>query len=293
MIFINGVVDMNKKNNVGRIVFIIIIVYCLLGFILPMVCKHIIFGSESFSNLTDNEWISFIGSYVSGILGGLGTLISVFITIKESRYIQAQNKEETDRAILENKKEREKELNEERILQLKKEKREFSDDIAIYVGKYITHISKYYYATISYEVVEEDYEREKKKLEEVEGKIANLNTMIDSTKSDSDDFIKLQNKKIKLDNERNSIQRGYNEKLNDKEKNKEEGNRLEANECYFILKTKLYNISEADDFLKQLDVLHTDMFKNLSVESVQKKWLETNSNLLIEKYHKFKNEYTA
>lgn len=284
---------MNKKNNVGRIVFIIIIVYCLLGFILPMVCKHIIFGSESFSNLTDNEWISFIGSYVSGILGGLGTLISVFITIKESRYIQAQNKEETDRAILENKKEREKELNEERILQLKKEKREFSDDIAIYVGKYITHISKYYYATISYEVVEEDYEREKKKLEEVEGKIANLNTMIDSTKSDSDDFIKLQNKKIKLDNERNSIQRGYNEKLNDKEKNKEEGNRLEANECYFILKTKLYNISEADDFLKQLDVLHTDMFKNLSVESVQKKWLETNSNLLIEKYHKFKNEYTA
>ena len=284
---------MNKKNNVGRIVFIIIIVYCLLGFILPMVCKHIIFGSESFSNLTDNEWISFIGSYVSGILGGLGTLISVFITIKESRYIQAQNKEETDRAILENKKEREKELNEERILQLKKEKREFSDDIAIYVGKYITHISKYYYATISYEVVEEDYEREKKKLEEVEGKIANLNTMIDSTKSDSDDFIKLQNKKIKLDNERNSIQRGYNEKLNDKEKNKEEGNRLEANECYFILKTKLYNISEAYDFLKQLDVLHTDMFKNLSVESVQKKWLETNSNLLIEKYHKFKNEYTA
>ncbi len=66
----------------------------------------------------------------------------------------------------------------------------------------------------------------------------------------------------------------YNEKLKEKERNSIECNRIEANECYFILRTKLFNIREANEMLYQMDVLHNEMFDHL--ENLSKDWLEEN-----------------
>ena len=81
----------------------------------------------------------------------------------------------------------------------------------------------------------------------------------------------------------------YNEKLKETERNSIECNRIEANECYFILRTKLFNIREANEMLYQMDVLHNEMFDHL--ENLSKDWLEENNKLFVEEYHKFKTEF--
>lgn len=83
---------MLDRKKIIRTIMTIIIIYTVIGIILPFVFKFVIFESTEFSNLTNNEWAGFLGSYVGGILGGLGTLISVFITVKESQDMQIENK---------------------------------------------------------------------------------------------------------------------------------------------------------------------------------------------------------
>lgn len=47
------------------------------------------------------------------------------------------------------------------------------------------------------------------------------------------------------------LEKRYNEKLKERERNSIECNRIESNECYFILKTKLFNITEANDIIEK------------------------------------------
>lgn len=283
---------MKDKKKIENIVFIIITIYTIVGIVLPIIFKYMIFESVAFSNLSNNEWAGFLGSYVGGILGGLGTLISVFITIKESRDIQAENKADTDLKILNDKNEREKERNEEKILEGKKERKQFADDISVYVGKYITHISKYYYASRYAESLDNDYRNANDNLKKIENEVVNLYKKIKEAKIESEEFIQLKLEKEHLFSMKSIAEREYSKKLREKESNSRNGDRLEANECYFILKTKLYNISEANDFLNQLNILHNDMFKNLYPVNNEEDWIEVNSKLLIEKYYSFKINYT-
>ncbi|QXE18862.1 hypothetical protein [Clostridium sp. 001] len=282
---------MKDKKNIVTTVLRIIIVYTVVGGILPFIFKYVIFESTDFSNLSNNEWAGFLGSYVGGILGGLGTLISVFVSVKESRDMQAENKADTDHKILADKEEREKERKAEKVLEGQKERKQFADDIAVYVGKYITHISKYYYASRWSESLDSAYRDANDKLKKIENKLVNLNEKIDKGVIDSDEFIKLETEREHLCDRKGIAEREYNERLKDKEANSNYGNRLEANECYFILRTKLYNISQAKDFLEQLDILHKDMFKHLNQIDMEEDWLQANSNLLIKKYYIFKTKY--
>ena len=87
---------LDKKKTI-KMTKMIIIIYTTVGIILPFIFKYVIFESTTFSNLSNNEWAGFLGSYVGGILGGLGTLISVFITVKDSRDMQIENKKDTIR----------------------------------------------------------------------------------------------------------------------------------------------------------------------------------------------------
>ena len=85
------------ENTTKNLIFLIIIIYCLLGVGLPFLFKYVIFESKAYSNLSNNEWAGFLGSYVGGILGGLGTLISVFYNVKTS--IDTQKEEQQWREI--------------------------------------------------------------------------------------------------------------------------------------------------------------------------------------------------
>lgn len=278
----------DKKKSVN-VIMIIVVIYLIVGIILPFIFKYAIFESTTFSKLSNNEWAGFLGSYVGGILGGLGTLISVLITVKESRDMQIDNKKDTDKKILEDKEEREAERKEDKKLEWQRERREFADDIAVYIGKYITHISKYYYACRWAESIDADFRQANDELRKVEGEILTLNRKIDKTRVESDEFAQLDIEKTSLLDKKGILERKYNERLKEKERNSIEGNRTEANESFFILKTKLYNITEANSMLGQMDVLHKEMFRHL--KDIDEDWLEKNIDLLIKEYNKFKISY--
>lgn len=280
---------MKDKKKIVNVIMIIVVIYLIVGIILPFIFKYAIFESKTFSNLSNNEWAGFLGSYVGGILGGLGTLISVFITVKESRDMQIDNKKDTDKKILDDKEEREAERKEDKKLERQRERREFADDIAVYIGKYITHISKYYYACRWAESIDADFRQANDELRKVEGEILTLNRKRDKTGVESDEFVQLDIEKTSLLDKKRILERKYNERLKEKERNSIEGNRTEANECFFILKTKLYNITEANSMLGQMDVLHKEMFRHL--KDMDEDWLEKNIDLLIKEYNKFKISY--
>ena len=255
----------------------------MVGILLPFLFKSI------FLDLEKKDWAGFLGSYVGGILGGLGTLISVCITVKEGRDMQIENKKDTDQKILEDKKEREAERKEDQRLREQEKRRQFAEDIAPYVGKYITYISKYYYGCVMAEGIDKDLRWIKRELERNEGEILSLNKDIKSTEIAFEQRRQLMSQLEELLARKEKLEKRYNEKLKERERNSIECNRIEANECYFILKTKLFNITEANDMLHQMDVLHKEMFNHL--ESMSDDWLGENSKLFMEKYHKFKIEF--
>ena len=86
----------NKKQRIVRI----IVVYVFIGFIIPIVLRHAVFENDVYSKLSNEGWASFLGSYVGGVLGGLGTLIAMYMTIKQTTEIQEENKKDTDQKIL-------------------------------------------------------------------------------------------------------------------------------------------------------------------------------------------------
>lgn len=274
---------MKDRKRTVSIVVMIIVIYIMVGILLPFLFKSI------FLDLEKKDWAGFLGSYVGGILGGLGTLISVCITVKEGRDMQIENKKDTDQKILEDKKEREAERKEDQRLREQEKRRQFAEDIAPYVGKYITYISKYYYGCVMAEGIDKDLRWIKRELERNEGEILSLNKDIKSTEIAFGQRGQLMSQLEELLARKEKMEKRYNEKLKERERNSIECNRIEANECYFILKTKLFNITEANDMLHQMDVLHKEMFNHL--ESMSDDWLGENSKLFMEKYHKFKIEF--
>ncbi|PKM75385.1 MAG: hypothetical protein CVU92_01705 [Firmicutes bacterium HGW-Firmicutes-17] len=66
-----------------------------------------------------------MGSYIGGVIGGLGTLIAVYITTIETRKIQQHTQEEID---------------ENKAMSAKKERKIFSDEIAKVISKYLSDI---------------------------------------------------------------------------------------------------------------------------------------------------------
>ena len=97
---------MNRKTDPKKIfiknevkLFIAFIV--LLVFLIPLSIDHLIIANDFPSNLTNDQWFSFLASYLGGIFGGLATLIAMWMAyIQTNRSLQEQRKEnETNRRL--------------------------------------------------------------------------------------------------------------------------------------------------------------------------------------------------
>ncbi len=271
---------------------IIIGIYVLIGVALPFIFKYVIFESNQFSNLNNAEWAGFLGSYVGGVLGGLGTLIAVFITVKDSKEAQIKNEQDASKRIEEDRKERNRERDEDKFQEIMKEKNRFAICIAEYIGKYITHISKYYYANLYDEITHKEYLDAREKLIAVETEIDRIYAKINDEDSDSEKFIQLGLKKDHLLNKKQKLQREYEEKRYDDQKNREEGDRTVANECFFTLKTMLHGIHEADIMKSKLNEIHNG-FAKARRESYDQRQLVNNIDELMKIYDTFKDDYLA
>ncbi len=197
---------MNKRDY-GKLALVASIIYGAFGIALPFVFKYAIFENKTFSNLNNAEWASFLGSYAGGMLGGLGTLIAVLITVKNSQQIQEENKKDTDKRIVEETlrhqhdinnelKRRDEEHKEEIVERQKHDRTIFAYDIADKIGIYITHISKYHYAGLSSGRLEMELSKANADLIEAEKKVEAFGKRLtELSVDDMDEIVRLSEEK--------------------------------------------------------------------------------------------------
>jgi hypothetical protein len=61
---------------------IIIITITIIIIVLPIIIDKTIIGSRVPSNISNTEWVSFLGSYMGSIIGSIGTIAGVYLAIK-------------------------------------------------------------------------------------------------------------------------------------------------------------------------------------------------------------------
>lgn len=159
---------------------------------------------------------------ISGIVGGFGTLLAVLVSTNQTRQIQEDNKREIKQIQEDNKEENRKAQDIEKKSRLRKERKEFGDDIAVLVGRYITDSSVFFHSDIK-----KDF----------------FSNHIDTAKitGNIDLYNKLEMESLKYII---SIDRKI------------------AVECFFILKIKLKDIKLAENLLVKLDLIHKEVYKN-------------------------------
>lgn len=117
--------------------------------ILPVILQYAVFANSVESNASNDGWASFLGSYIGGVFGGGMTLAAVWISVRETRLIQEENKIESRKRIAETNFRASIRTNKiqhgNEILQKRKERIDFCNDIAKMVGRYCADISKYFY----------------------------------------------------------------------------------------------------------------------------------------------------
>ena len=236
---------MSKKH-------ILIIIYALILVILllPIVLEFFVFRNEVYSALTNGEWGGFLGSYIGGAIGGIGTLLAVYITTKETQKVQNDTLNQ---------------MQYDRDLSAKKERKEFADEIASNVAKYIAEISAYAYGCRALERLNTDLITSKRQLQDIEVEIQHFYEM----ERQNDDISHLE-VEINLLRQKEAEQKYKIENIEkDIEINKV--NRVIANECYFLLKIKLRDIEEAKYLIEQLNYIHEN---SANIENTSINWLE-------------------
>ena len=108
------------------------------------------------SNGSNDGWLSFFGSYIGGAFSGISAIIALFVTIIQTRKIQAENKKENrhyqfqssqlTQSIQDRNERITRELqNENMKIQIKQMDISFTNDISEHVAVYLTDINVYFW----------------------------------------------------------------------------------------------------------------------------------------------------
>ena len=81
----------NKKN----MIITTLIVACII-IVIPLIIDWLIIGNNVPSNIANSDWVSFLGGYIGAILGGIGSLIGIILTI---RFTAEQNRRDRELQI--------------------------------------------------------------------------------------------------------------------------------------------------------------------------------------------------
>lgn len=288
-----------SKNNFNRelrqvnLILIFICIYCLVSIGLPFAFKYNIFKSTAYSNLTNNEWIGFLGSYVGGILGGLGTLISVYYTVKTSVDMQKEENERRNAEISEEHKRRDLEIQAENERKERDERVKFTGEIATLVGEYLTSITNYHFMNVEIERKEKEIADSDKKLYDLKMQENEIyGTLKNNSSGQYDDTTEL--KLMQLRNEFDREYRHYNQLLSERSYKLTIGNRSKAIECLHILEAKLIDIEEGKNLLMAIKEFHNH--NSLEEHNPPKNgdpfyWIKEFNEKVIEQYRIFQKEF--
>lgn len=312
--------DNNESGTVIRSVKRIIVIYIIASIAIPWIFKWLIFENPALSLLTNNEWAGFLGSYAGGILGGLGTLISVFFTIKSSFDMQRENKLDTDRRIEAETRRHQDELeaetrrhqeeleaetkahqeelqceNERRTREKEQEKRDFElrerrkfvCEIADQLGKFITNISVYCYACKSLEFLRDDFIRQKNRVVNEENKLDEINKKLENT-IDDEMIVRTSLERDSCINSLERFKRLYNEASDRYQEERKRANRAVAIEMNFSIAAKLKGIDTAGALREKINLILGE--SGLEHEKVDE-WIEKQTNELKALYQNFVDSY--
>ena len=283
--------DYKGKSKVGvlKLTLIVIVLYISLVIIIAAV-----FFYQYGCKLSHSDISAFIGSYAGGTLGGLGALLAVFLTISHSLKVQAENsREANDRmaeqistTIEENKKDKAARREEQALVA----RQNLANDIAELIGKYITHISNYYYAVANDEVLDINVQASR---DEVLAKRKEYADVITELKQANSGIMNRPKKEIELDKERiakeiEAAEKEYERSLNEQKDNSIFGNRLIANEAYFVIRTKLIDVIEAKDMISFLEDFHRDV---TIPDGFDNEWIYDHVDTLMTKFGEFREAF--
>ena len=79
-----------KKYPVLLIVSTIVLVV-----LIPIGIDHLIIGNDIYSNISNSDWVSFLGSYIGSLIGAGVSIVGIFMTIKFS-----ENQSKNDREFM-------------------------------------------------------------------------------------------------------------------------------------------------------------------------------------------------
>lgn len=233
---------MNKSNPLKTIGITIVILLVLLAGI-PFILEHFIFRNSVYSVLTNGEWASFLGSYIGGVIGGAGTLIALWVTTNETRKVQEENLSQ---------------LNADRSLENRKERKQFLDEIAKDISVYVTDIVKYFHDCRSANRLDIDRHNTDMHLKSIQNQIQSKYSQKKKLNIDqnTEAYLGIESEIEQLGQEESDT-RYKLERIENEIKNIQ-GDRRIAVERYFVLRIKLQNIKEAQSLLEQLEYIHTN-----------------------------------
>lgn len=228
---------MNKK--IIRTLIILISIVC----IIPFALEFLVFRNNAYSILGNGEWSGFLGSYIGGALGGIGTLFSVYFTTKETRKIQKEN------AVI---------IEKEKESSAKRERKKFADGIVQDVAKYVTNISKYFYDAHVVNELNNNIDEWNRELRDVKHRIQQnleLEKEMDFT-SQKKEYIRIDREIEQLKQNEEELKYIIEENIRKTERNK--ADKTIAIECYFLIKMKLKDLEAGKSIMNQLEYIHVN-----------------------------------
>ena len=88
----------NDNNSLSKVVKWILIIGSILILIIPVAVNLLLYlPVPTPGELGDSEWLSFWGSYIGGCLGGICTLLTIYLTMKYYEKQDANYKTELEK----------------------------------------------------------------------------------------------------------------------------------------------------------------------------------------------------
>lgn len=90
--------DKTHDQSIKKTIVILILIILTI-----LIITKVIVESTVISKASNDGWLSFIGSFAGGCIGGIGTLLAVYFTTKQTREMQQRNDRKNKAKEIENK----------------------------------------------------------------------------------------------------------------------------------------------------------------------------------------------
>lgn len=250
---------LKTKNKIA--IFIIIIVD--FSIIFPLILEYCVFRNTIYSVLSNGEWSGFLGSFVGGIVSGLGTLVAVYFTTSETREIQKKSEKQNNI----------------------KECKDFTYNLSKVISDYMADISAYYYSNLKLQEINTN----KSMLEcQIMGYQSIIKSETQSIANEVYPTPELKNAaSLRIEDAKQDIE---NAKYKIAEVDTEIGNisrqRLVATRCYYFLEINLRSITLASKLLKQLEYVQRE-----SSTIYAPHWIDDQLELIMSLSRQFSEDY--